>query len=204
MKIICIGRNYVDHAKELNNAVPTEPVVFMKPDSSIVLKGKPFFIPNFSKEVHHELELVVRINRIGKFIEKEFAKKYYDEVTVGVDFTARDVQKKLKEKGLPWEKAKGFDGSAPVGEFIKLNQLRTDINNIDIKLLNNGVLVQSGNTNQMLFDVDSIISYVSQFYTLKIGDLIFTGTPAGVAKVKIGDNLEGFIGDKKLLNVPIR
>lgn len=203
MKIICIGRNYADHAKELNNAVPTEPVIFMKPDSALLPKNRPFFIPEFSNNVHHELELVVRINKIGKHIQEKFAHKYYQEVTVGIDFTARDIQNQLKEKGLPWEKAKAFDGSAPIGKFIDKNELG-DLNQLDISLKSNGELVQQGNTTDMIFKIDQLIEYISQYYTLKIGDLIYTGTPAGVAQVNIGDNLEAFIGERSLLKVPIR
>lgn len=203
MKIICIGRNYAMHAKELNNAIPTEPVVFMKPDSAILQSTKPFFIPDFSNDVHHELEVVVKINKVGKHIQKKFAHKYYDEITVGIDFTARDLQSELKSKGLPWEKAKAFDHSAPLGKFISVDQF-TSVNDIDFSLTKNGEIVQSGNTKEMLFDIDTLIEQVSKYFTLKIGDLIFTGTPAGVGAVKIGDELEAFIGDHKLLQTPIR
>jgi 2-keto-4-pentenoate hydratase/2-oxohepta-3-ene-1,7-dioic acid hydratase in catechol pathway len=203
MKIICIGRNYVDHAKELNNPVPAEPVVFIKPDSAILQTDKPFFIPEFTNDVHHELEVVVKINRVGKHIQKKFAHKYYDSFTVGIDFTARDLQSELKAKGLPWEKAKAFDGSAPIGKFIKL-AVQEDINNTSFSLTKNGEVVQQGNTKDMLFSIDSIIEHVSKYFTLKIGDLIFTGTPAGVANVKIGDTLEAFVGENKLLTTFVK
>ena len=179
MKIICIGRNYASHIAELQNERPDEPVIFMKPDSAVVLKQHPFVIPEFSQDVHHEIELVVKINKVGKYIDKKFAHKYYDEITVGIDFTARDVQQKLKDKGLPWEKAKAFDGSAVVGDFINKNDLRS-ADNVMFKLTNNEVVVQEGESQHMLWNIDEIIAYVSQYFTLKIGDLIFTGTPQGV------------------------
>lgn len=203
MKIICIGRNYVDHAKELNNAVPSEPVVFIKPDSAILQTNKPFFIPSFSNDVHHELEIVVKINKVGKHIQPQFAPKYYNQITVGIDFTARDLQSELKQKGLPWEKAKAFDGSAPLGKFIDVSQFK-DIQNIDFSLQKNGELVQSGNTKDMLFKVNDIIAHVSKYFTLKIGDLIYTGTPAGVGPVKINDKLDAFIGTQKLLSTHVK
>jgi len=203
MKIICIGRNYVDHAKELNNETPSEPVVFLKPDSAILPKGNAFYIPSFTNEVHHEVELVVRINRLGKHIEPRFAHRYYDEVTLGIDFTARDVQKACKEKGLPWEKAKAFDGSAVIGPFISLKEAG-EIDNLDLKLYKNDELVQHGNTRDMLFHVDQLIAHVSQYMTLKIGDLLFTGTPAGVSKVNIGDRLVGQLNDRQLFKTDIR
>lgn len=203
MKIICIGRNYADHAKELKNEIPSEPVFFLKPDSAIIQKGKPFFIPEFTKDVHYEVEVVVKINKIGKHIEERFAHKYFNEVGIGVDFTARDIQQEQKSKGLPWEKAKAFDGSAPIGDFIPVSNI-LDLNNIRFGLKKNGEWVQQGNTNDMLFNIPKIISYVSQFFTLKIGDFIFTGTPAGVGSVAIGDELEAYIEDKCLLKVPIR
>ena len=203
MKIICIGRNYVDHAKELSNPVPSEPVVFIKPDSAILQSNKPFFIPEFTQEVHHELEVVVKINRVGKHIQKKFAHKYYDSVTVGIDFTARDLQTQLKQKGLPWEKAKSFDGSAPLGKFKKIDT-SIDLENLDFSLTKNGNTVQAGNTQDMLFSIDSIIEHVSKYFTLKIGDLIYTGTPSGVGKVEIGDQLEAFIGSEKLLTTFIK
>ncbi len=203
MKIICIGRNYSEHAKELGNDTPSEPVVFLKPDTAINPKGHPFFIPDFSNNVQHEIELVIKINKLGKHIQKSFAHKYYSQIGLGIDFTARDLQQELKSQGLPWEKAKGFDGSAFVSrEFINKDEL--DLNNIDFSLKNNNDFVQSGNSKDMIFSFDDIISYVSQFYTLKIGDLIFTGTPSGVAHVKNGDKLEGFISQQKMFELKVR
>lgn len=203
MKIICVGRNYIDHAKELNNPVPRSPLLFLKPQTAIPLKGQPFFHPEFSSDVHYELELVVRINRIGKHIEKKFAGKYYDEIGLGIDFTARDLQTKLKEKGHPWEKAKAFDGSAPVSEqFTPKAEL--DLENMSFHLLKNGEKVQSGNSKDMIFSIDRLISEISKYFTLKIGDLIFTGTPAGVGKVEIGDVLEGFLEGNKILETKIK
>jgi 2-keto-4-pentenoate hydratase/2-oxohepta-3-ene-1,7-dioic acid hydratase in catechol pathway len=204
MKIICIGRNYADHAKELKNAVPTEPVFFFKPDTAILPKKQPFYIPDFTNDLHYEVELVVRINKLGKNIKEKFAHTYYAEIGLGIDFTARDLQKQCKEKGLPWEKAKGFDYSAPMGqEFIKVADIE-NLNDLNFSLYKNGELVQKGNSKDMIFNIDQIISYLSQFVTLKIGDLIFTGTPAGVGKVEIGDVLEGFIEDKKLLTLKVK
>ena len=204
MKIICIGRNYVAHAKELNNEVPDEPVFFMKPDSSLLRNNDPFYIPDWTNDVHHEIELVLKINRIGKNIEKRFAHRYFDEIGLGVDFTARDVQQKLKEKGLPWEKAKAFDQAAVLGNtFIKKEELN-DAANIQFKLNINGDLVQDGNSNLMIFSFDDIISHISKYVTLKIGDLIYTGTPAGVGPVKIGDRLVGFLEEKILLDFEIK
>jgi len=203
MKIICIGRNYADHAKEMKSEVPTEPVFFLKPDTALLPKRNPFFIPSFSNDVHHELELVVRINRVGKSIEERFAHRYYNEVSVGIDFTARDIQALCKSKGLPWEKAKAFDGSAPVGKFVILKDDQ-NIQDLDITLKINDQIVQEVNTSKMIFSVTQIISYVSQFITLKIGDLIFTGTPAGVGPVKINDKLEGFIGEESLLKLNVK
>ena len=190
MKIICIGRNYIDHAKEINNPVPDQPVFFMKPDSALLLKNKPFFIPEFSKDVHHEVELVVRINRLGKHIEKQFAHRYYNEIGLGIDFTARDIQKKCKEKGLPWEIAKAFDYSAVLGHFKKLSDLPNE-KEIQFELYKNEKLIQQGNSKDMLFGIDDIICFISQYVTLKIGDLIYTGTPAGVGPVTINDKLVG-------------
>lgn len=203
MKIICVGRNYVEHARELNNDVPDEPVLFMKPETSLILPRQPFFYPDFSNDIHHEIELVVRINRLGKHIETHFAHRYYSEVALGIDFTARDLQQKLKAKGLPWEKSKAFDGSACVGEWIPLYQ-EMDIQNLNFYLNRNGETVQMGNTSQMLFSVDSLISYISKFFTLKIGDLIFTGTPAGVGPISIGDTLEGYLEGKKNFSLRIK
>jgi 2-keto-4-pentenoate hydratase/2-oxohepta-3-ene-1,7-dioic acid hydratase in catechol pathway len=204
MKIICIGRNYVAHAKELNNEVPDEPVFFMKPDSSLLRNNDPFYIPDWTNDVHHEIELVLKINRIGKNIEKRFAHRYYDEIGLGIDFTARDVQQKLKEKGLPWEKAKAFDQAAVLGNIFINKEELTDAANIQFKLKINGNLVQDGNSNLMIFSFDDIISHISKYVTLKIGHLIYTGTPAGVGPVKIGDRLEGFLEDIKLLDFEIK
>jgi 2-keto-4-pentenoate hydratase/2-oxohepta-3-ene-1,7-dioic acid hydratase in catechol pathway len=203
MKIICIGRNYVNHTKELGNAIPSEPVFFLKPDTAISPKGHPFFIPDFTTNVHYEVELVIKINRLGKYIEEGFAHKYYQEIGLGIDFTARDVQEEIKAKGLPWEKAKGFDGSAVISRsFIPKEEL--DLNNIDFTLEKNGDTVQVGNSKEMLFNFDKIIAYISQFYTLKIGDLIYTGTPAGVGQVNNGDILKGFIGTQKMFDIKVR
>ena len=203
MKIICIGRNYSEHAKELGNETPKEPVFFLKPDTAISQKGHPFFIPDFSNNVQYEVELVIRINRLGKHIEEKFAHKYYEQIGLGIDFTARDIQQKLKEKGLPWEKAKGFDGSAVISRKY-LDKKELELADLNFSLKKNGEIVQSGNTQQMLFKIDQIIAYVSQFYTLKIGDLIYTGTPAGVGKVNPGDFLEGFIEEQKMFEVKVR
>lgn len=204
MKIICIGRNYVAHARELNNEVPDEPVFFMKPDSSLLRNNDPFYIPDWTNDVHHEIELVLKINRIGKNIEKRFANRYYNEIGLGVDFTARDIQQKLKEKGLPWEKAKAFDQAAVLGNvFVDKSEL-ADKDNIQFGLNINGNRVQDGNSNLMIFSFDDIISHISKYVTLKIGDLIYTGTPAGVGPVKIGDRLEGFLEDKKILDFEIK
>ena len=202
MKIICIGRNYAKHIKELSNEKPKEPVIFMKADSSILPKRNPFVIPTFSNDVHYEVEVLVKINKVGKFIDKKFANKYYDDIGLGIDFTARDLQKKLKEKGLPWEKAKAFDGSAVVSEFYSKQDL--DINNLPFQLYKNGELVQDGNTINMLWKIDEIIAYVSQFFTLKKGDIIFTGTPEGVGKVEPNDVLVGKLEDKEIFKVNIK
>lgn len=202
MKIICIGRNYNEHINELNNQRPDEPVVFLKPDTSILLKTFPFVIPEFTQDCQHEVEVVVKINKVGKYISPKFAPKYYDQIGLGIDFTARDVQQKLKEKGLPWEIAKGFDGATVIGDFISKDQFES-VQNIDFSLQKNDEIAQQGNTKDMLFSIDELISYVSQYFTLKIGDLIFTGTPAGVAKVASGDQLKGFIGDKKMFDIKV-
>jgi 2-keto-4-pentenoate hydratase/2-oxohepta-3-ene-1,7-dioic acid hydratase in catechol pathway len=203
MKIICIGRNYAEHAKEMNAAVPKEPVFFLKPDTSLLKDNQPFYYPDFSKEIHHEIELVLKISKNGKNIDPEFAHKYYDEIGIGVDFTARDIQAACKEKGLPWEKAKAFDNAAPLGKFLSKTQFQ-DMNHIPFKLLINGKTVQQGNTKDLLFSFDNIISFVSKFITLKTGDLIYTGTPEGVGPVQIGDQLEGYIEDHKLLAFEIK
>ena len=203
MKIICVGRNYKNHVNELNNIVPTEPIIFLKPDTSIILKKQPFFIPDFSNDIHYEVEVIVKINRVGKYISKEFAHKYYDKIGLGIDFTARDIQQNQKQFGLPWEKAKAFDGSALIGKWVNKTSF-DDINDINFSLMKNNELVQQGNTSQMLWDIDSIIAYVSSFFTLKIGDIIFTGTPAGVGAVKENDKLKGFINGDEFFDLKIR
>jgi 2-keto-4-pentenoate hydratase/2-oxohepta-3-ene-1,7-dioic acid hydratase in catechol pathway len=203
MKIICIGRNYVKHIEELQNERPEEPVVFLKPDSSILLKQHPFVIPEFSEDIHHEVEILVKINKVGKYIEPKFAHHYYDQIGLGIDFTARDLQAKLKEKGLPWEKAKAFDGSAVVGDFLPKSSF-SSLENINFELKSNGTTVQKGNTQHMLWKIDELIAHVSQYFTLKIGDIIFTGTPEGVAVVKPNDVLEGYIEDKRLFKIQIK
>jgi 2-keto-4-pentenoate hydratase/2-oxohepta-3-ene-1,7-dioic acid hydratase in catechol pathway len=203
MKIICIGRNYTKHIEELNNERPDEPVVFMKPDSAILLRQHPFVIPEFSEDIHHELEVIVKINKVGKYIEPKFAHKYYEEISIGIDFTARDLQQKLKDKGLPWEKAKAFDGSAVIGDFVSKNDFKS-LDNLNFELTNNGVAVQKGNTSFMLWKIDELIAYVSQFFTLKIGDIIFTGTPEGVAIVRPDDVLEGFLEGNKLFRIQVK
>ena len=203
MKIICIGRNYLEHAKELANNIPKEPLFFLKPDSAIQPKGHPFFIPDFSNNIHYEIELVLKICKNGKNINEKFAHTYYKEIGLGIDFTARDLQDKCKKLGLPWEIAKGFDGSAQISNSF-INKKNLDINNINFHLKLNNNLVQSGNSKDLIFSFDKIISYISKFYTLKTGDLIYTGTPAGVGKVNIGDKLSGFINDREKLTVDIK
>jgi 2-keto-4-pentenoate hydratase/2-oxohepta-3-ene-1,7-dioic acid hydratase in catechol pathway len=203
MKIICIGRNYANHIEELQNERPAEPVVFMKPDSAILLKQHPFVIPEFSDEIHHEIEIIVKINKVGKYIEPKFAHKYYEEISVGIDFTARDLQEKLKAKGLPWEKAKAFDGSAVIGEFLPKSQF-SSLENLTFELTNNDKTVQMGDSSFMLWKIDELISYVSQYFTLKIGDIIFTGTPEGVAVVRPDDVLEGFLEGHKLFRIQVK
>jgi 2-keto-4-pentenoate hydratase/2-oxohepta-3-ene-1,7-dioic acid hydratase in catechol pathway len=203
MKIICIGRNYTNHIEELQNERPTEPVVFMKPDSAVLLKQHPFVIPEFSEDVHYEIEIIVKINKVGKYIEPKFAHKYYDEISVGIDFTARDLQDKLKAKGLPWEKAKAFDGSAVIGEFVSKNEF-SSVENITFELTKNNETVQMSNSSLMLWKIDELISYVSQFFTLKIGDIIFTGTPEGVGAVKPDDVLEGFLEGQQLFRIQVK
>jgi len=203
MKIICIGRNYAKHIEELQNEKPENPVIFLKPDSAILAKNQPFFIPPFSNDIHYEVEVLVKINKVGKYIEEKFAHKYYDEIGLGIDFTARDLQSKLKEKGLPWEKAKGFDGSAVVGEFFPKESLG-DLTNLKFTLSKNNELVQDGNTNAMLWKIDELIAYVSQFFTLKKGDIIFTGTPAGVGKVTENDILNGTIAANEAFSIKIK
>ncbi len=203
MKIICIGRNYTEHIAELKNERPTEPVIFLKPDTAILLKKQPFFIPDFSNNVQHEVEVLVKINRIGKYIDAKFAHKYYQEIGLGIDFTARDLQQQLKEKGLPWEKAKAFDGAAVVGKWVDKNKFK-NINNINFSLQKNETLVQQGNTKNMLWKIDELIAYVSQFFTLKIGDIIFTGTPLGVAKVNANDQLKGYLEAEEMFDIRIK
>ncbi|MBO3116759.1 fumarylacetoacetate hydrolase family protein [Winogradskyella sp. DF17] len=203
MKLICIGRNYVDHIKELENERPSDPVVFLKPDTAILLKKQPFFIPDFSNDVHHEVELLIKIKKVGKYIDRKFAHKYYDEIGLGIDFTARDLQAQLKAKGLPWEKAKAFDGAAVVGNWLPKTQFK-DVNNINFSLKRNDKFVQSGNTELMLWKIDELIEYVSKYFTLKIGDIIFTGTPAGVGKVVADDQLKGYIENEEVFSIKIK
>ena len=204
MKIICVGRNYTDHIEELKNEKPEDPVLFQKPDTSILLKKQPFFIPDFSDDIHYEVEVLVKIKKIGKHIQEKFAHKYYDEVGLGIDFTARDLQQKLKEKGLPWEKAKAFDGAAVIGNKW-LN--KKDLGNIDalnFSLQKNGEVVQQASTSHMLWKIDELIAYISTYFTLKIGDIIFTGTPSGVGKVSPDDRLEGFLEDQKMFSIKVK
>jgi len=203
MKIICIGRNYTKHIEELHNERPTEPVIFLKPDTAILPKNFPFFIPDFSDDIHHEIEVLVKINRVGKHIDPKFAHKYYDEIGLGIDFTARDVQAKLKNQGLPWEKAKAFDGSAVIGDFLPKTEFKS-LENLTFELTNNGKTAQTGDMSHMLWKIDELISYVSQYFTLKIGDIIFTGTPEGVAKVSPDDILEGFLEGHKLFRIQVK
>jgi len=203
MKIICIGRNYIEHAKELNNPVPAKPVFFMKPDTALLQKRNPFFYPEFSNDIHYETELVVKICKNGRHIEEKFAHNYYNEIGIGIDFTARDVQAECKKKGLPWEIAKAFDQSAPLGKFLPTSKFK-NVNDINFSLKINGELRQEGNSRDMIFNFDKIIAYVSKFITLKIGDLIFTGTPEGVGPVKIDDHFQAFIGDVKLLEFNVK
>ena len=203
MKIICIGRNYVNHAKELGSDIPTEPIFFLKPATAIQPKGHPFFIPHFSNNIHYEVELVIKINKAGKHIEEQFSCKYYDQIGLGIDFTARDIQEECKAKGLPWEKAKGFDGSAQISRSF-INKEELELNNISFSLQKNGEQVQIGNSKDMLFSFDKIIAYISKFYTLQIGDLIYTGTPEGVGPVKAGDKLQGLIAEKEMFKVMVK
>lgn len=203
MKIICIGRNYTDHITELKNERPSEPVVFLKPDSAVLLKNNPFIIPEFSQDIHFEVEVLVRINKIGKYIDKKFAHKYYDEIGLGIDFTARDLQNHLKEKGLPWEKAKAFDGAAVIGNFLPKETFK-DLNNINFTLQRNEEIVQKGNTSMMLWKIDELIEYISKYFTVKIGDIIFTGTPAGVGKVYPNDELIGCIENQELFSIKVK
>lgn len=203
MKIICIGRNYAEHAKELKNEIPTEPVFFMKPDTALLKDSEPFYYPDFTKDLHHEIEIVLKINKVGKHIEEQFAHKYYDEIGLGIDFTARDLQAKAKEKGLPWEKAKSFDGSAPIGKFVSKSSLG-NLEDISFELKINGQSRQLGNTKDLLFSFDKIIAYVSKFVTLKVGDLIYTGTPEGVGAINIGDKLQGYIKGDLFLEFEVK
>ena len=203
MKIIAIGRNYAAHIAELNNERPAEPVIFLKPDTAILRNNAPFYYPDFSNNIHFEVEVLLKINREGKYIEKQFAHKYFDEIGLGIDFTARDLQQRCKEKGLPWEVAKGFNGSAPVSRFVPKTELG-DLGNLNFRLDQNGETQQEGNTSLMLFDFGDILAYVSRFFTLKKGDIIFTGTPAGVGPISIGDRLTGYIEDQKMLEVEIK
>lgn len=203
MKLICIGRNYTEHIKELENEKPVNPIVFLKPDTSVLLKKQPFFIPDFSNDVHHEVEILVKINTIGKHIDKKFAHKYYDEIGLGIDFTARDLQTELKAKGLPWEKAKAFDGAAVIGKWVSKTKFK-NIDDINFSLYKNETIVQQGNTNLMLWKIDELIEYVSKYFTLKIGDIIFTGTPAGVGKVVANDKLKGYIENQELFSIVVK
>ena len=203
MKIICVGRNYAAHAKELNNAVEEEPVIFLKPDTALLSNNQDFYLPDFSNDIHYETELVVKINKAGKHIDEKFAHRYYDSISLGIDFTARDLQSMLKAKGLPWERAKAFDGSAVIGSFLPLADVGM-MSDLNFSMNLNGQQVQSANTSEMVFSVDKVIAFVSRFITLKTGDLIYTGTPQGVGKVNVGDNLVGFLGDKELFNFKVK
>ncbi len=203
MKIICVGRNYSEHAKELNNDIPTEPVIFMKAKNAFLPPAKPFYYPEITDDLQYECEIVYKICKNGRYIQAKFADKYYDEVTLGIDFTARDLQRKQQQKGLPWEIAKAFDNSAAVGDFLPITP-EMNLNDLNFQLKHNGNLVQDGHTKDMIFSIDKVIEYVSKFFTLNIGDLIFTGTPAGVGAVNVGDRLEGFFEGKKLLDVDIK
>jgi 2-keto-4-pentenoate hydratase/2-oxohepta-3-ene-1,7-dioic acid hydratase in catechol pathway len=203
MKIFCVGRNYVDHAKELKNEVPDEPVIFMKPKSALLQPHTPFYYPEFTNELHYECELVLRIAKNGKYIQEKFANKYYDAITVGIDFTARDIQNELKQKGLPWEKAKAWDNSAVVGKWVPVANLK-DKNNINFSMLKNKEVVQQGESADMLFHFDYIVSYISNFFSINIGDLIFTGTPAGVGEAVVGDELEGFMEEQSLFALEVK
>jgi len=203
MKIICVGRNYAAHIEELDNEKPEHPVLFLKPDTAILLKKQPFFIPDFSNEIHHEVEILVKIKKIGKYIDRKFAHKYYDEIGLGIDFTARDLQSELKAKGLPWEKAKSFDGAAVVGNFLQKSTFN-NVDDINFHLEKNNEVVQKGTTALMLWKIDELIEYISKYFTLKIGDIIFTGTPAGVARVQTNDNLTGFIEGESIFSIKVK
>ncbi|ALD22588.1 fumarylacetoacetate hydrolase family protein [Hymenobacter sp. DG25A] len=204
MKILCIGRNYAEHIAELHNEVPDEPVIFLKPDTALLQRNMPFFYPDFSQDIHHEIELVLRVSKNGKNIDPKFAHTYFDAIGLGIDFTARDLQSKAKSKGLPWDLAKGFDGSAPLSPSFKPVAEFADLNNINFRLEVNGEVRQRGNSGLMLHNFDNIISYISRFITLKMGDLIFTGTPSGVGPVQVGDQLVGFIEEERVLDVAVK
>ena len=203
MKIICVGQNYLNHIKELNSKRNKSPILFLKPDSSIIQKNQPFFIPEFSKEIHYEAEIILKFDKLGKHIDRKFSNKYYNQISLGIDFTARDLQEKLKKSGQPWEKAKSFDNSAVVGDWIDVNNFQ-DINNINFCLKLNNEIVQSSNSSNMIWKIDDLVTEVSNYFTLKIGDILFTGTPEGVGKVKIGDVLEGFLEEKKVFSIKIK
>ncbi len=203
MKIICIGRNYEEHIKELNNEKPLEPVFFLKPDTSILPKNHPFFIPEYSNDVHYEVEVLVKISKVGKYVSEKFAHKYYNEISLGIDFTCRDIQEQLKNKGLPWEKAKAFDGAAVIGNFVSKSQIQ-NLNNLHFQLFKNNELVQYGNTQNMIFKIDEVITHISRYMTLKIGDIIFTGTPSGVGAIKANDILKGVLNGEKSFEIKIK
>tara|TARA_B100001057_G_C22852831_1_gene951623 strand:- start:1313 stop:1924 length:612 start_codon:yes stop_codon:yes gene_type:complete len=203
MKIICVGQNYVNHIKELNSKINKSPILFLKPDSSIIQKNQPFFIPEFSKEIHYEVEIILKFDKLGKHIDRKFSNKYYNQISLGIDFTARDLQEKLKKSGHPWEKAKSFDNSAVVGDWIDINNFQ-DINNINFCLKLNNEVVQSSNSSNMIWKIDDLVTEVSNYFTLKIGDILFTGTPEGVGKVSIGDVLDGFLEEKKVFSIKIK
>ncbi len=203
MKIICVGQNYLNHIKELNSKRNKSPILFLKPDSSIIQKNQPFFIPEFSKEIHYEAEIILKFDKLGKHIDKKFSNKYYNQISLGIDFTARDLQEKLKKSGQPWEKAKSFDNSAVVGDWIDVNNFQ-DINDINFCLKLNNEIVQSSNSSNMIWKIDELVTEVSNYFTLKIGDILFTGTPEGVGKVSIGDVLDGFLEEKKVFSIKIK
>ena len=203
MKIICVGQNYLNHIKELNSKINKSPILFLKPDSSIIQKNQPFFIPEFSKEIHYEAEIILKFDKLGKHIDKKFSNKYYNQISLGIDFTARDLQEKLKKSGQPWEKAKSFDNSAVVGDWIDVNNFQ-DINDINFCLKLNNEIVQSSNSSNMIWKIDDLVTEVSNYFTLKIGDILFTGTPEGVGKVSIGDVLDGFLEEKKVFSIKIK
>jgi 2-keto-4-pentenoate hydratase/2-oxohepta-3-ene-1,7-dioic acid hydratase in catechol pathway len=203
MKIFCVGRNYADHAKELNNAIPEEPVIFMKPKSALLQAHTPFYYPEFTNELHYECELVLRVSKNGKYIQEKFANKYYDAITAGIDFTARDIQDELKKKGLPWEKAKAWDNSAAIGKWIPIQNIKNK-NEINFELNKNSESVQKGNSADMIFNFDYLVCYISNFFSVNIGDLIFTGTPAGVGEVVVGDEIEAFIEDESIMKLEIK